>query len=86
MQYQPGMGAITYDWTQCPPDLPPAQEPAYYGPLASDVGPRSEGEYEPYPDVEMESCPSGFNMGLGENSGLVLIGGIALLVFLFRRK
>jgi hypothetical protein len=78
-----GMGAITYDWTRCPPDLPPPQGPGYYGPLASDVGPRSEGEYEPAPDVELESCP---DSSLAQGGGILLLGGLMLLGWVLGKK
>lgn len=77
-----GIGMISYDWRQCPPELPPPQGPAYYGPLASDVGTRTFGEFEPAPDVEMESCES----GLGVGGGIMLLGGLALLAMVFGKK
>jgi hypothetical protein len=77
-----GLGMISYDWRQCPPDLPPPQGPAYYGPLAADVGTRTYGEFEPAPDVEMDSCP---DCGLGGN-GVMILGGLALLMFLMGKK
>lgn len=85
MQFGPGantgvgLGVITYDWRQCPADLPPPQGPAYYGPLAADVGTRSFGEFEPAPDVELENCPPGPR--LAEGGGILLLG-LAFLVMI----
>jgi hypothetical protein len=49
---------VMYDWRRCPAAIEPPSAPADYGPLATDVGTRTFGDYAPMPDVEIEGCLS----------------------------